>query len=539
MRTCVSPEGRFVFGVHEPHFSVANLRAEDIILSLGEDEKGHPLMNHTNFPPGDVNETAADIIFEVPNPFPFRGSTFIHKHWADNHAQDPAHIAGAGAPTVSLGQSLQKAFKSTTIDVKRVLLQLPEPMQLALATTSTDPADLRILAESSCQMVWDQASGIPTGLVYAKDAQGRLRPKITNAKLFEAVANNPYLDIAYQQVMVLNPGVQGNSEIVGQWRHKHSHIFEYLRRNSYIPWGHYAVNMAHDAIRYAVGNLTPEDIFGMRHLYYQRSYVRMAEAMEVNSATRRKTMSVHQLEQIRHAVVDTMQSAPSLPFSATLWGWNYGFDYAPTHYRLHASHQQIHQQYALIPHSVRKYGTEEDLIPTYASGDMIQSFVRRYQEVTGRPFFNCYEQAIRTNQRMDGAASKSANLVVYQDDQVFLFVPKAQTSQWELQLMPRSSVGNVFDADTTMRKSLDKAMLVAMRVLCALGATMITVVEFSKRFHIRDKDQRLLYCFLPRLPESPGAFSEAQLRWINGHYPEDFAARCRLHLQQATHGLTD
>jgi len=40
----------------------------------------------------------------------------------------------------------------------------------------------------------------------------------------------------------------------------------------------------------------------------------------------------------------------------------------------------------------------------------------------------------------------------------------------------------------------------------------------------------LLYAFLPRLPESPGAFSEAQLRWINGHYPEDFAAACRRRL---------
>jgi hypothetical protein len=27
-----------------------------------------------------------------------------------------------------------------------------------------------------------------------------------------------------------------------------------------------------------------------------------------------------------------------------------------------------------------------------------------------------------------------------------------------------------------------------------------------------------------------GAFSEAQLRWINGHYPEDFASACRLQI---------
>jgi hypothetical protein len=28
-----------------------------------------------------------------------------------------------------------------------------------------------------------------------------------------------------------------------------------------------------------------------------------------------------------------------------------------------------------------------------------------------------------------------------------------------------------------------------------------------------------------------GAFSEAELRYINGHYPEDFAIACRLQLE--------
>ena len=42
--------------------------------------------------------------------------------------------------------------------------------------------------------------------------------------------------------------------------------------------------------------------------------------------------------------------------------------------------------------------------------------------------------------------------------------------------------------------------------------------------------QHLLYAFLPRLPKSSGAFSEAQLGFINGHYPEYFAAVCRQQL---------
>ena len=87
--------------------------------------------------------------------------------------------------------------------------------------------------------------------------------------------------------------------------------------------------------------------------------------------------------------------------------------------------------------------------------------------------------------------------------------------------------------DLLVRQSLDKALLTAMRVLTRLGATMVTVFEYSRRFNTQDTDQRLLYIFLPRLPESPGAFSEAQLRWINGHYPEDFAQACRLYLEAA------
>jgi hypothetical protein len=120
--------------------------------------------------------------------------------------------------------------------------------------------------------------------------------------------------------------------------------------------------------------------------------------------------------------------------------------------------------------------------------------------------------------------------VVYQDARVMLFVPKAQTSQWELQLMTRKAVGNILEADEAMRDAIDRAMLLAMQVLSAMGAAMITVIEYSKRFTIADGDQRLIYAFLPRLPESPGAFSEAQLRWINGHYPEDFAQACRMRL---------
>jgi hypothetical protein len=112
-----------------------------------------------------------------------------------------------------------------------------------------------------------------------------------------------------------------------------------------------------------------------------------------------------------------------------------------------------------------------------------------------------------------------------------LFVPKAQTSQWELQLISSEPVGNILEADRNMRRSLNKGILTAMRVLTGLGANMITVIEFSKRIGVQDIDQRLLYSFLPKIPYSMGAFSEAELRFISGHYPEDFAIACRLQLE--------
>jgi hypothetical protein len=36
-----------------------------------------------------------------------------------------------------------------------------------------------------------------------------------------------------------------------------------------------------------------------------------------------------------------------------------------------------------------------------------------------------------------------------------------------------------------------------------------------------------VYAFIPRLPYAPGTFSEAQMRFIGGCYPEDFAFACR------------
>jgi hypothetical protein len=87
-------------------------------------------------------------------------------------------------------------------------------------------------------------------------------------------------------------------------------------------------------------------------------------------------------------------------------------------------------------------------------------------------------------------------------------------------------VGNVLEADSEVRRSIDLGILTAQHIFAGLGAQMVTSIEFSKRLGIQN-GQRLLYSFLPKLPWSMGAFSEAQQRYICGHFPEDFATACR------------
>ncbi|MFN2367923.1 MAG: hypothetical protein ABR605_03085 [Desulfurivibrionaceae bacterium] len=534
LRNWVSPENRFIVGIHKPFFKVANQRENDYIEELGRArdgriEHGGPIDNRINFPAGDLDVAKTAWIFEIPNPFSFRGATYIKKDWADKRAADPSSINLPPRPTISLSTSLAGIIGSDDPDqISRAFRKLPEPMLLAAATTSNDPADLIRLAEISCSLVIDRENR-PLGLFYETNRESKLRPLIHNHPLFEAVANNPSLPLPYKQAMVLRPGAQGGSEIVGEARSADagSHVFEYLRRNSYIAWGHYASNMADDSSRYSVGELSEKDISGLRRLYYQRTFLRMGDQLGLEPPPPRRSLTDEELESLRSLIIKRLREkpAPPLRFNTTLWGWNYGFDFAPTLYRLHASHQQIHQQFALIPADIAT--GDGSLQPAYGCGDLAADCAERFRETTGRDFFVSYLAAIRANTRTDGGKSGPASLIVHQDENVMLFVPKAQTSQWELQLICLGEIGNIIEADSATRKSLDRTMLIAMKTLDAMGARMVTTIEFPKRFDAPDRDQRLLYSFLPKLPESPGTFSEAQQRWVNGHYPEDFAEACR------------
>jgi hypothetical protein len=531
LKTCVEPSGQFIYGLHKPHYQVDNYREKDHLMALGRHADGTVCSNEVNFPDGPVDIAEADWIYEIPNAFPFKGTTYISRSWAAAKAQDPLFIALPQASEVSLRQTLDKLGKADSDTLNDLIQALPEPLQMALATTATDPEDLIRLAGLSCEFIMDMTNSQPQGLKYRLDPGGNPRPSIHRPELYEAVANNPYLPDKYKEVMVLRPGIQGGSEIIGEWvAHGDSHVFEYLRANSYIPWGHYAANMAHDAVRYRVRDLSLKDMRGMRHLYYQRTYTRLLKQLGLPGPDEQKRLSAEKLEAIRLQVKQALISEHTpekLAFNSTLWGWNFGFDFAPSGYRLHASHQQVHQQFAMIPAGIEdaQCGAAQGRLVSYACGDLVQDFIQDYQRQTGRPFFEAYLQAIRSNRRMDDPQGKPNSLIVHEDPHVILFVPKAQTSQWELQLMTQQPVGNVLEADTPTRASLDRAMLIAVQVLEVLGAKMITTIEYSN-------DQRLLYAFLPRIPWSPGAFSEAQLRWINGHYPEDFAAACRAGLSK-------
>lgn len=525
-RTCVDAGGRFVVGVHEPSFTVKNLRPHKTIETLGQLPDGTRVDNQVNFPEADVREPGADRIYEIANPFPFRGTTYINSAWADPHAGRPDTIGVPAAPPCSLFQTIDQWQTNLTHEAKTNLLDLlPHPLLIALAQASTDPEELAILARKSCTLLFEQGSPLPWGIGYKQKNDGGWVPDIHDHEVFEVLVNNPFLPDAYKRAMVLKPGVQGRSEIIGEFSSRDTHVFEYLRRNSYIPWGHYAANMADDAIRYRAKDLTDQDMKGLRHLYYQRAYVRVAAQLNIALPARGTCLDTDELEALRKTIVKTLEFAPPLPFNGSLWGWNFGFGVAQSGHRLHASHQMIHQQNALIPATIRD--DQGDAYDSFSWGDLVSDFIDEFKRATGKHFFESYLTAIQNNKRTDQKSTGENSLIVHEDPRVILFVPKAQVSEWELCLMTKNRCGNILEADTALRTSLDHAMLLAIQTLEHLGARMVTAVELSGRFDRPGSDQHLLYSFLPRLPYAPGTFSEAQLRWISGCYPEDFAQACR------------
>ena len=535
-RTSVSPEGKFVWGIHKPAYSVKNLRKNIAISELGHTEDGQPVENQVNFPQGDLEFQNAQPIVEIPNPFPFWGATYILTGPADRFAQS-AYEFRFSYPHPKEPEDLLELLVSGKIkgaDGNPVDIGLlPRPLRLAAAQTSRNEKVLTALARLACSLEFSR-EGKVSGIKFQKGKNGALTPIIYDYELFEILGNNPALPYDYKLAMVLKPGVQGTSPIVGEFcSGEKSHIWEYLRANSYIPWGHYASNMAHDCVRYKASQLSMEDMRGLRHLYYQRIYTQLAISMNMETEFKIDehscSLTEDYLEHIRRKITEKMlelvEKDIELPYTSTLWGWNYGFDFAPSGYRLHASHQQVHNQFALIRPFVNTNGGEA--IPSYAIGDMVADFCFNFANACNTPFFDAYLKAIKNNERTDGKSGLPSSLIIWEDENVMLFVPKAQRSQGEIQIITKQRAGNILETNSEIRRSLDKAILLAIRTLDNMGAEMVTCGEISKRFDNPDDDQRLLYFFLPRHCDSPGAFSERQERWITGHYPEDFAEAAR------------
>jgi hypothetical protein len=443
-------------------------------------------------------------------------------------AADPDRIRIAPTQPVSLRTLLGQYCPEDKVPT--IIRHLPLPLLYELAATSTDSQELVWLAKSCCRMVYDD-QGEAVGLLFHGHPD-HPQADIDNFELFETLANNPHLPDRYKELMVLRPGAQGNSEIVGDYREGKTHVFEYLRSNSYIPGGHYAANFAPTSIRYRVADLSEKDMHGLRHLYYQRIYTALAERLGVEVSVRRRGLHPEELETLRQAILAALsRGGTAVEQVATLWGWNFGYGFSGSGYRLHASHQMIHQQYALVPQWVNS--TDDEALPAYCCGDLVAEVVELYRQQFHSDFFTDYRRALANNTRTDQGPGEQS-LVVWEDEHVLLFVPKAQVSQWELQVMvvadhDQGPVGNVVEADADVRRSLDLGILKAQQALAGLGATMVSSIEYSKRLGLGN-GQRLLYSFLPKLPWSMGAFSEAQGRYILGHYPEDFALACRRQL---------
>jgi hypothetical protein len=153
IKTCVLPSGQFIYGIHTPRFKVDNFRENDFMEPLGQFSDGQLNENQSNFPPGIVEELQADTIFEIPNPFAFRGTTYISKNWADEKAKNPGLISLPNLPDVSFAGFIEKWFGNNPklLKNREILFEsLPEPMLLAMASTGTDPEDLVALAKLSC-----------------------------------------------------------------------------------------------------------------------------------------------------------------------------------------------------------------------------------------------------------------------------------------------------------------------------------------------------------------------------------------------------
>ena len=121
---------------------------------------------------------------------------------------------------------------------------------------------------------------------------------------------------------------------------------------------------------YRIADLSEDDIEGLRHLYYQRVFITLADRVGIVPKIRRRPLTLPELESLRCDIVQALVADPArLEAISTLWGWNFGYDFSASGYRLHASHQMIHQQYAMVPEWVED--TAGGRNPAFCCGDQL------------------------------------------------------------------------------------------------------------------------------------------------------------------------
>ncbi|MEZ4604794.1 MAG: hypothetical protein R2861_15750 [Desulfobacterales bacterium] len=235
---------------------------------------------------------------------------------------------------------------------------------------------------------------------------------------------------------------------------------------------------------------------GIRHLYYQRIYIRVARMLGVMLPATGRPLSGDELEALRMEITDALASGDYSPrdndspfFTGALWGWNFGFGFAQSGHRLHASHQMIHQQNAMIPESI--VDSDGDLYPCFSCGDLVADFIQEYKTVHGTDFFAAFIKAVENNQRTDMNPDGPNALIVWENEKVMLFAPKAQVSEWELMLMTKAPCPHVLCADTATRNALDTGIRIALQTLEILGAQMVTSVEFQVSLTVRSPTSTL------------------------------------------------
>ncbi|RUM87323.1 MAG: hypothetical protein DSZ23_06040, partial [Thermodesulfatator sp.] len=251
--TCVHPSGRFIAGVHRPSYRVINNRMSSEILPLGKTTDNETVFNHANFPDEDLHIASADPVYEIPNAFPMWGVTYILGRIAEKN--------GAQHAGFSFKPAGSRHFSGSCAVDDIDLLKLPRVLLLAIAQTCTDPVLLSKLCPMAAGLVFSE-NGKPCGLRFREGNDGSLVPEILDHDLYDTLGNNPFLPDDLKALLLLNPGIQGTSPVVGEYSREDTHIWEYLRANSYIPWGHFAANMAQDSIRYSVKELDLGDITG-------------------------------------------------------------------------------------------------------------------------------------------------------------------------------------------------------------------------------------------------------------------------------------